>query len=142
VIAVLPIIAAAALYFLVVFGVGVLLGPMRVFWLEPRIGETAATLSEAPFLLAAILIAARAIPKRLGVRADMAPLAGVGVVALLLQQLADLALGSLLRGITPAQQLTRLERPAGLIYLALVVVFALMPLAANWPRRRAGHPEP
>jgi hypothetical protein len=42
-------IAAAALYFLIVFGVGFLLGPIRVFWLESRVGEAIATLCEAPF---------------------------------------------------------------------------------------------
>ena len=34
------VIAAAAFYFLIIFGIGFLLGPLRVFWLEPRLGET------------------------------------------------------------------------------------------------------
>ena len=33
------IIVAAALYFLIVFGVRFLLGPIRVFWLESRVGD-------------------------------------------------------------------------------------------------------
>ena len=57
------ILAAATLYFLIVFGVGFLLGPIRVFWLEPRIGPLAAVACETPFLLAATVIAARAAPR-------------------------------------------------------------------------------
>jgi hypothetical protein len=50
---------SSALYFLIVFGIGFLLGPVRVFWLEPRLGETMATLCEAPFLLIAIVLVTR-----------------------------------------------------------------------------------
>ena len=51
--------------FLIVFGIGFLLGPVRVFWLGPRLGETMATLCEAPFLLIAIVIVARWLPRTL-----------------------------------------------------------------------------
>jgi hypothetical protein len=53
------IIAAAAFYFLIVFGVGFVFGPVRIFWLEPQLGETLAVICEAPFLLFAIVLAAR-----------------------------------------------------------------------------------
>jgi len=129
------IIAAAVLYFLVVFGVGFLLGPIRVFWLEPRFGETLAVLCEAPFLLIAIVLAARWLPSRLRLKADIRSLAGIGLGALFLQQLADFAVGSFLRGVTPAEQITRLARPAGLVYVVLLVMFAAMPILANLPRR-------
>jgi hypothetical protein len=56
------IAAAAALYFTIVFGVGFLLGPIRVLWLEPLVGPTAAALCEAPFLLAAMVIASLRVP--------------------------------------------------------------------------------
>ena len=46
--------AAVALYFAIVFGVGFLLGPIRVFLLEPRLGATLAVLLEAPLLLIAM----------------------------------------------------------------------------------------
>ena len=57
------IIAGAVLYFLIVFGVGFVLGPVRVYWLERQLGETMATLCEAPFLLIAIVLAARWLQK-------------------------------------------------------------------------------
>jgi len=129
------IIAAAVLYFLVVFGVGFLLGPIRVFWLEPRLGETVAVLCEAPFLLVAIVLAARWLPIRLRLKADVRSLTGMGLGALFLQQLADFAVGSFLRGLTPAQQIAHLARPAGLVYVLLLILFAAMPILANLPRR-------
>jgi len=127
------IIAAAVLYFLVVFGVGFLLGPIRVFWLEPRLGETVAVLCEAPFLLVAIVLAARWLPTRLRLNTDVGSLAGMGLGALFLQQLADFAVGGFLRGLTPAQQIAHLARPAGLVYVLLLIMFAAMPSLANLP---------
>ena len=130
------IIAGAVLYFLIVFGVGFVLGPVRVYWLERQLGETMATFCEAPFLLIAIVLAARWLPKVLRLRTNITSLAVMGVGALFLQQLADFAVGSVLRGITPAQQISHFARPAGLIYTTLVIIFAVMPILANWPHWR------
>jgi hypothetical protein len=130
------LIAAAAFYFLIVFGVGFVFGPVRVFWLEPRLGEAVATLCEAPFPLCAMLLAARWPRERWGLGPNIASLAIMGVGAFLLQQFADFAVGTVLRGITPAQQLARLSTPAGLIYVALLLAFVAMPVLANWPRRQ------
>jgi hypothetical protein len=130
------IIAGAALYFLIVFGTGFLLGPIRVFWLEPRLGETMATLCEAPFLLCAIILAARLIPRVVSLRMNVSSLAAMGAGALVLQQLADFALGTFLRGITPAQQLAHLAIPAGLIYVALLIAFMAMPIVVNRPQHQ------
>ena len=128
------IIAVGMLYFLIVFGVGFLLGPMRVYLLEPRLGETMATLCEAPFLLIVIVLAARWLPKRFNMRMSAASLAAVGLGGLFLQQLADVVVGTLLRGITLAQQLSQLATPAGLIYMGLLLAYVVMPVLVNWPR--------
>ncbi len=77
------IIAAAALYFLIVFGAGFLLGPVRVFWLEPRLGETIAALCEAPFLLVAIILAAQWVPRTLRLRRNVSSLTVMGLGALI-----------------------------------------------------------
>jgi len=130
------VVAAAAFYFLIVFGVGFLCGPVRVFWLEPRFGEAAARLCEAPFLLCAMLPSARWLPRALGLRPDIASLATMGFGALLLQQFADFTVGAVLRGVAPAQQFARLSTPSGLIYVALLLAFVAMPVLANWPRRQ------
>jgi hypothetical protein len=130
------IIAAAAFYFLTVFGVGFVFGPVRVFWLEPRLGETVAVLCEAPFLLCAIVLAARWLPRTLSLRPNIASLAGMGVGALFLQQLADFSVGAVIPGITPAQQFAHLSTPAGLIYVLCSSHSLQCLFWQNWPQRR------
>ena len=51
----------------------------------------------------------------------------MGIGALLLQQLADFAVGIGLRGIAAAEQFAYLWTPAGRIYVAALVAFAAMP---------------
>jgi hypothetical protein len=130
----MQIAASAALYFVIVFGAGLLLGPMRVLWLEPRVGPFVAVLCEAPFVLAVVVAAARWVPRVLKLPPDPAPLLLAGVGALTLQQLADLVIGRVLRGISPADQLARFTRPEGQIYALLLFAFAIMPLLLNRKR--------
>lgn len=125
------VIAAAVLYFAIVFGAGFMLGPVRVFWLEPRLGETLAVLCEAPFILLAIVLAARWVPKELGLKKDLLHLTLTGAGALILQQLADFATGIFLRGMTATQLLAHFASPAGLIYAALLILFLAMPVLEN-----------
>jgi hypothetical protein len=127
---------AAILYVAIVFAAGFVLGAVRVLVLEPRVGETIATLCEAPFLLTVMVLAARWLPARLGVTPAIGPLAAMGIGALVLQQLTDVALGGLLRGMTLREQLAHLTTPAGFIYLTLVAAFPAMPVLANWPNLR------
>ena len=126
------ILASAACYFAIVFGTGFLVGPIRVLVLEPRLGETWATLCEAPVLLAVIIVAARLLPRRFDLKRP-GQLAAMGLGALLLQQAADFALGAILRGFTPAQQFAHFATPAGAIYAALLIAFAVMPIVVNRP---------
>jgi hypothetical protein len=129
------VVIAALFYFAIVFGVGMALGPIRVLWLEPHLGTTLAVVSEAPFLLAAMLLAARWVPRWVGVGTGLAPLAVMGIGALALQQAADLGVGIWLRGLTPAEQFSVFTTPAGAVYLALLVIFAALPAALNSRRR-------
>jgi len=125
-------VAAAALsYFAVVFGVGFLLGPIRVLVLEPRVGPALAVAIEVPLLLAAMAWSARWITRRIGLAPTVRELLAMGLGALMLQQMADLALGIALRGLTPLDQLRNFATPAGAIYAASLVAFALMPLILN-----------
>jgi hypothetical protein len=125
------ILAAATLYFIIVFGVGFLLGPIRVLLLEPRIGAVRAALCEAPFLLGAILVASRVAPRALQLDGRKGALLAVGLIALGMQQIADLAVGLALRGLSLPEQLARLATPEGAIYAALLVLFAVMPVLTN-----------
>lgn len=122
------IAAAAILYFAIVFGVALVLGPIRVLWLEPRVGPIVAVLCEAPFLVAAMVVASRWILGVMRLQRDLVSLALMGIGALLLQQVADLAVGMSLRDMSLGEQFAQFASPQGLIYLALLVLFAATPL--------------
>jgi hypothetical protein len=121
------IVLAALGYFGIVFGVGLLLGSTRVFWLEPRLGATSATLVEAPFLVAAMFAAARWLPRRFALGSSTRDLLGVGLGALALVAVADVTVGRWLRGLTTAEQVAQLRTAAGMVYLVLLLLFAAMP---------------
>lgn len=125
------IAVAALLYSAIVFAVGLTLGPIRVLWLEPRLGPVAAELCEAPFLVAAMILAAWWVPTRLKLCRDPLRLGLVGLGAVAVQQGADLAVGAYLRGITPAEQFAHFATVPGLIYAGLLAAFAAMPLLVN-----------
>jgi hypothetical protein len=125
------IVSAALLYFLAVFGAGFALGPIRVLWLEPRLGVVAATLCEAPFLLFAMIAAAYWIPRIVSISAGTGAMLAMGLGALALQQAADFIVGTALRGISATDQWARLASPEGAIYAVLLVLFALMPAVVN-----------
>jgi len=123
--------ASALLYFVIVFAAGFLLGPIRVFWLEPQVGPTIAVLCEAPFLLAVMAVAARWVPLKLHLGRDPTSLALMGLGALILQQVADVSVGVGLRGITFDAQLAHFGTAAGRIYAAMLLAFAVMPVLIN-----------
>ena len=127
---------AILLYFGVVFGVGFLLGPFRVWWLEPRFGPIIATACEAPFMLLAILVAARWVPRVMNIRRDPKTLVLIGIGSLVLLQIADFTIGFWLRGISPKEQFVQLLTGQGNIYVVLLALFAIMPRASNcWLER-------
>ena len=132
----MPIAAAALAYFAIVFTVGFLCGPIRVLMLEPMFGATAAVMFEAPILLMAMLYAARFVPRRLRLPATAMAHLGMGVGALVLVLLADLGVGLCVRGLSVAAMVANFGTPAGRIYAALLLLFALMPWLVNRRARR------
>lgn len=122
------VLRAAAIYFVIVFAVGLALGPVRVLWLEPWLGRTLAVLCEAPFLILAMWLGARWAPAWAKLEPGWWLRLMTGVAALAMQQVADLAVGFGLRGMTLSDQLAYFATPPGLIYAATLVLFAAMPL--------------
>jgi len=55
----LMILKAAVVYFVLVFGTGFVLGPIRILFLVPRFGVRVAELMEFPVMLVVIVLAAR-----------------------------------------------------------------------------------
>ena len=121
-------VAAGILWFVVMFGLGFLLGPIRIFALEPYLGATGAVLVEAVPMLIAMWLLAPWIGRICAVPATTSARLGMGGVGLVLLLLAETAMGALLRGRGPGLWLERASTPDGQIYFALLGAFALMPL--------------
>jgi hypothetical protein len=119
---------AAAVYFTLVFGIGFLLGPIRVLFLEPRIGQRAAELTELPLMVVAMTYAAHFIVRRYPQR----PL-GTGMVALAMLLGAEIAVGMALRGLSLAQILFDRDPVSGPAYFASLALFGILPW---WLSRR------
>lgn len=117
----------SAAYFSLVFGVGFLLGPLRVLLLEPRVGSRVAELLEAPIMLAAILATGRWVGRRWCRGLAPAAQLGVGLVAAGLVLVADLAVGVCLRGMSVIEVFTGRDPVAGSIYYGLVALTAVAP---------------
>jgi hypothetical protein len=118
---------AGLAYFALVFGAGFILGPVRIIWLVPRLGERAAELVEEPVMLAVIWLAARFLVRRLAVPPAAGPRLGMGLVALALLLAAELSLVHWVRGMPVADYLAQRDPVAGAVYYAMLGVFALMP---------------
>ncbi len=131
-------IKAGALYFALIFALGFVLGTIRVLWLVPAIGETAAVLLEQPVMLTASWFAAGWMVRRhdlvtTGERAMM------GAVALALLFIAEPLFAYGLFGQTPQDWVVGVFTMPGPIGLAGQIMFGLMPLLiahrlTNWER--------
>lgn len=125
--------AAGALYFAAMFGLGFLLGPVRIVLLEPRLGPTGAVLVEAVPMILAMRAVAPWAARLHALPATPAARLGMGAIGLALLLLADTLLGWLLFGRGFEALLARPATWDGRVYLALLLLFLLMP----WLRRGA-----
>lgn len=116
----------AAVYFGVVFGVGFLLGIVRVLVLEPRLGERWAELAEAPLMLVAIVLSARFVVHRFPAAQEASYLVSGGI-ALLLLLLVEFSVVLGIRGLTISEYFAERDPVAGGVYVLLLVIFAAMP---------------
>jgi len=118
---------AGAAYFALVFGAGFVLGAIRTVIVVPRIGVRAAELLEMPLMFVVIVFAARAVVRRFALPARAAFRLGVGLVALALLVAAEILLAVVLEGRSVGQYVAGRDPVSGSAYLAMLVVFALMP---------------
>lgn len=125
----MQILKIGALYFSVVFGAGFALGPIRVLWAVPRFGERTAELMEAPIMLVVIVVAARWICRRFTVPLTPSGRLGAGLAALGLLLVAEFAVVLWLRGLTIHEYFASRDPVAGMVYILMLAIFALMPLA-------------
>lgn len=124
-------LAAATIYFFVLFTLGFVLGTIRVLFVAPRIGVMGATLIEVPLMLIAAFFMCRwaverwQVPPTLSVRGVMA------LWFLVLLALFETLVGVALFGRTLAGTWAGLATPAGLIGLTAQAIAALMPLVVG-----------
>ena len=116
---------ASLIYFAIVFGTGLVLGPIRILWAVPRYGERTAELLETPIMLLAIVFAALAVKPLCNGRRSIA--LGTGLLALALLVLSELTAVMRLRGLTLGDYIAGRDPVSGAVYLAMLAAFALMP---------------
>jgi type IV secretory pathway TrbD component len=124
----MQIVKAAILYFALTFGMGFVLGTVRMLWIVPRVGTRAAELMESPIMLAVTIFAARWVVRHLLPAAGAVSRLGVGFVALSFLLVAEFGVVLWLRGLTIREYLAERDPVSGTVYFILLGVFAVMPL--------------
>lgn len=122
------ILRAAATYFALVFGTGFVLGAVRVPLLVPRLGERLAELLEMPWMALAMVLAARLVVRRQLAGRGPLPRVAAGALALAFIVAAELAVGLLLQQRSLQDILINRDPVSGVVYLALLLLYALLPL--------------
>ena len=122
------ILKAGALYFAMVFGAGFVLGSIRVLWIVPHFGERTAELMETPIMFVVTIVASRWIVRRLAVPSAMLGRLGMGCIALVLMLVAEFTLVLRLRGLSIGEYFANRDPVAGVVYYAMLGVFAIMPV--------------
>jgi hypothetical protein len=127
---------AGLVYSALVFSAGFVLGCVRVPLVSPRLGERWAELAEMPAMAAAILCSARWVERRFLLSPHVATRLAVGVVALTILVATELALVRPLRHEGIGEYVARKDPVAGTAYVAMLALFALMPLLLSRHRGR------
>ena len=129
------ILKAALVYFLIVFGVGFLLGPIRILLVVPRLGERMAELLEAPLMLLVTILAASWIVRRFQLPARLIYRLAAGVSAFTLGLVFEFGLVLVLRGLTLREYFETRDPIAAGVYYVTLVLFGLMPSLVRRPMR-------
>ena len=118
---------AGAVYFLLLYALGFLLGAMRELLLAPRLGVVVASALEAIPMLAAIFHFAPLIARRFGIPPKSGGRLLMGFLGLVLLIGAEIAMTRAMRGLSPQEWLAHFASIEGAIYAVLLACFAAMP---------------
>jgi hypothetical protein len=121
-----PAVLRGLVYFGLVFGVGFLLGIVRVLVVEPRLGETWAELAEAPLMLVAIVVSARFVVRRMPAPHRAGYLVS-GAAALFLLVLVEFSVVLAVRGLSLSEYVAERDPLAWSVYAVMLGIFAAMP---------------
>ena len=119
-------IKLSLLYFGIVFGVGFVLGTIRVVFLVPLMGERWAELLEMPFMLVAIIYTAKYLVHRYPLL-PMRVWLSVGLLALFILLSVEFTIVLGLRGISLADYFNSRDIISGSAYIISLVIYMLMP---------------
>jgi len=125
---VMQVVKAGALYFVVVFAVGFVLGTVRTLWVVPRLGTRIAELMEMPIMLAVTIVAARWTVLRLSVPMIWSARLGMGCGALVLMLVAEFGFVLWIRGLSIKEYFATRDPVSGTAYYLLLMVLAIMPV--------------
>ena len=120
-------IKAGTIYFAIVLGTGFVLGVFRVPILVPRIGERWAELAEMPIMATVIFFAAGYILRRFPEIRSPGRSLMAGLLALVLSVATELGLATVLQDQTLTEFIGSRDKVSGSVYVALLLVFAVMP---------------
>jgi hypothetical protein len=126
-------------YFALVFGAGFALGIPRVLWLAPRVGTRAAELMESPIMLVVIIFAAGWMVRRFGLPPAAAARLGPGLLALVLMLAAEFTVVLRVRRLTLAQYVAGRDPVSGIVYILMLLAFAVMPLMVARAGAKSSH---
>jgi hypothetical protein len=122
---------AGALYAIIVFLIGFILGTIRVLLVAPRLGETTAVFVEVPMMLAASWFVCRWCVVQLDIRRTVPARSLMGLVAFLVLMSAEACMGAVF-GRSLGDQLAGYGSPSGAIGLAAQVIFAMFSVIQVW----------
>ena len=123
----MSVLAAASAYFVIVFGVGFLLGSIRTSLLVPRLGERYAELAEMPLMFVAIFLAAVFVVSRYAAVKTQRAWLFAGALALAFLLLAELLLAVAMAGRSVGEYIASRDPVSGSVYLGMLALFAVMP---------------
>ena len=127
----MKILKAGILYFMIVFGAGFILGPIRLLWVVPHFGTRTAELMEMPVMIMIICFAARWIVRSLKIPPKLSIRIGMGCIALGLLLTSEFTLVLWLRGLSVTEYLASRDPVSGTAYYMSLAVFAIMPVFAG-----------
>jgi hypothetical protein len=125
--AIMKILKTGVIYFILVFGAGFILGPIRLLLVVPHFGTRMAELIEMPIMIAVIIAAARWIVRRFSLPPTPGSRLGMGFIALSLLLVAEFSLVLWLRGLSISEYLATRDPVSGTVYYMSLAVFAIMP---------------
>ena len=132
---------AGFMYFMIVFGVGFLLGTFRVFLLVPAIGETPAVALEGPIILAASWFSSLWLIRKFGVFDRLASRLATGLFAFALLMVGEVGVSIFGYGRTFDEHLASYRSVASILGMTGQLAFAIFPaiqLAVRRQGRRQG----